>query len=800
MSAAHNSLQPDSLVIQEFCDHWFHHCTRGEIQIGWRNAKTGGLTEFRTFPIGSDEIGDFVAAINSVPGQSCYVRASTVREGLGSTAATDADFVQSPGIWGDLDDAGAFDRAGKVETIIRPSAWVETGRHPHWRAQCFWRLEGVCENPVAIKALNERVVWLYQGDSSVTNPTRLMRLPGTIAWPSKPGRVPEMTQLIVPAGRPQAYSIEFLTRSLPQAPSPAEAAPPAAPAPFAPSSILPGLNTARGLMERIKAGDQWHNNMVRLVAHWIGRGWSNAEILAAAEGFTLPGYTVAQTQAEVAKAIEGGRRKWGVPDQQHEVTGDGPAAPFAGAPFDPWDTLRPLAFPMDALPAELAAYAASRARSIGCDPAAVAMCCLSALSVALDGRSRLRMKRHDGWSVPPTLWVALIGASSARKSPAMKAAWAPLERRQAIALRDYGARMAAWKDLPKEDRGEPPRPPIRYATHDGTMEAVQGILANQDRGLGMVRDELAGFIGALEKYSGGKGGAADRAFFLQAFDGGAYVVDRVGRGTVAINNLLLAICGGIQPDRLASFGDLTDDGLWQRFMPVVMAPGGLGQDAPEGDAEAAYDGLVDYILGLPSLVAVMSDEAMAERQAAERRLHEMEQADALGGAFTSFIGKLHGIWGRLALVLHAASRAPQQGGMVERVEAATAKQASRLVFDFILPSAARVYVAMGGGSGKGEPVKDVAGYILTKKLDRLLASDLTRNVRCARGMGLAEVQRLLSPLVAGGWLAPEKDHAGNNAWLVNATVHEQFAARAEREANRRAAVRALLVESLEAQT
>lgn len=328
MSAAENALQPDPVVIQGWCDYWFHHCTRGEIQIGWRSAQTGKLTEFRTFPVGSDDIGDFVAGINSVPGQSCYVRASTVREGLGATAATDADFAQAPGIWGDLDDADAFARAGKVETIIRPSAWVETGRHPHWRAQCFWRLEGVCENPVSIKALNERVVALYQGDSSVTNPTRLMRLPGTIAWPSKPGRVPEITQLIIPAARPQAHSIEFLTRSLPH---PQQAAPIAPAAPAAPSgqaaSIMPGLNTARGLIDRIKAGDNWHINMVRLVAHWIGRGWSNAEILTAAEALTLPGYTVAQTHAEVAKAIEGGRRKWGAPDPEHDISADDPSAP-----------------------------------------------------------------------------------------------------------------------------------------------------------------------------------------------------------------------------------------------------------------------------------------------------------------------------------------------------------------------------------------------------------------------------------------------------------------------------------------
>jgi hypothetical protein len=77
------------------------------------------------------------------------------------------------------------------------------------------------------------------------------------------------------------------------------------------------------------------------------------------------------------------------------------------------------------------------------------------------------------------------------------------------------------------------------------MEALQTILGRQDRGIGVVRSELAGWIGSLEKYAGAKGGAADRAFFLQAFDGGPNVIDRVSRGTIAVSNLLITMFGGI---------------------------------------------------------------------------------------------------------------------------------------------------------------------------------------------------------------------------------------------------------------
>ena len=54
--------------------------------------------------------------------------------------------------------------------------------------------------------------------------------------------------------------------------------------------------------------------MLRLVGHWIARGWSDAEILTAAEAMTLPGYTVDATRRDVAQMIAGGRAKWTRPE------------------------------------------------------------------------------------------------------------------------------------------------------------------------------------------------------------------------------------------------------------------------------------------------------------------------------------------------------------------------------------------------------------------------------------------------------------------------------------------------------
>jgi hypothetical protein len=57
------------------------------------------------------------------------------------------------------------------------------------------------------------------------------------------------------------------------------------------------------------SGDQWHSNMLRLVASWVSRGLNDTEIHTLAVPHTLIGYTVRQTQQEVQRMIDGARKK-----------------------------------------------------------------------------------------------------------------------------------------------------------------------------------------------------------------------------------------------------------------------------------------------------------------------------------------------------------------------------------------------------------------------------------------------------------------------------------------------------------
>jgi hypothetical protein len=311
----------------------------------------------------------------------------------------------------------------------------------------------------------------------------------------------------------------------------------------------------------------------------------------------------------------------------------------------------------------------------------------------------------------------------------------------------------------------------------------------------VLRDELAGWIGSLDKYTSARGSAADRAFFLQAHNGGPYVVDRVIRGLTTIDNLLLTICGGIQPDRLRQLGDLTGDGLWQRFAPIVVAPAQIGTDErSDRQAVADYNALIKRLLLINGrMIIQLADAAHDIRDDVARRVFEFEQSEALGSAFSAFCGKLTGLWGRLCLVLSQIDPRPVPYIVPGRI----ADGARTLLFDSVLPNAARVYLAMGAGSGNSDAIQAIAGFILTKQKLRLVASDLTRNLHICRARSLEEIQRMLSPFVAGGWLTPEQEF-NPMAWSVHPAVHTVFAERCKTMAERRAILRTMLHDGADA--
>jgi uncharacterized protein DUF3987 len=461
----------------------------------------------------------------------------------------------------------------------------------------------------------------------------------------------------------------------------------------------------------------------------------------------------------------------------------------AVAMFDPWETYIVPPFPLDILPPVVRDFVREQSDVMGCDPAAAAMAALATMSGALHHDFALKMLRHGRWWAHPRLWVILCGDPSRKKTPIISTCTQPLVDHEMHLRAQYADEMRAYEAaMAARDKGEPelpePPPPPRYLAWDTTTEKLGEILARSDKGILIKSDELAGWLGSMERYHSG-GGRADRAFWLQAYDGGPYAVDRIKRGELFIKNLSVSIIGGIQPALLAELHGLTTDGLLQRFLPVMMASGRFPQDV-DNDDEIYRDLIYGLVAATPAKLR-LSDSGLLAMDAIRLRLSEIEPvADGIAPGFQSFIGKLAGAAGSLALILHLASTRTA----ADEVEADTVENVGRLIFEFILPHAREFYRV--GEESNGEQLRRLASYVLTCDKDQILASDITTNVRDCRGLNLFNLGKRVSPLVAAGWLEPANSTPFCRTWTVLPRVRQTLGARAELERRRKAQLRELM--------
>jgi hypothetical protein len=287
------------------------------------------------------------------------------------------------------------------------------------------------------------------------------------------------------------------------------------------------------------------------------------------------------------------------------------AKPIVGAEGGPrWPPIMPITstlppvepFMPELLPPVIRDYVLDVADRQQAPPDFAAVAALCGLAAVVGNRVRIRPKQNDDWEVVPNLWGAIIGRPSAMKSPAMQAALAPVYAIQDELRKEYeegvkaakinaalsnldaknahkkadeavknGDREGARGLLARmaEDDEEPTCP--RIVVNDVTVEKLGELLNENPRGLLLIRDELPGFLARLENQEH----QSERAFYLEAFNGnGSFTYDRIGRGTVHIENSTVSIIGGVQPARIApivrgAISGVSNDGLIQRLQMAV---------------------------------------------------------------------------------------------------------------------------------------------------------------------------------------------------------------------------------------
>ncbi len=485
------------------------------------------------------------------------------------------------------------------------------------------------------------------------------------------------------------------------------------------------------------------------------------------------------------------------------------------------------ALPPELIPAAIRSWLVDVAERAQVPLEFVAVPAIVGLGSLIGRKVGIRPKSRDDWTVVPNLWGVIVGRPSTMKSPAIAEAIKPILRlaheaeeafktdkaeseaaAQVLKLRidtlqgdlkkslkdgnDISAQQSALAAL-NAQLDEAAAHERRYVVNDSTVEKIGELLNQNPNGLLLARDELSGWLRALDK-SGREG---DREFYLEAWNGnGRFTYDRIGRGTLHIDALTLSILGTIQPGKLSKYvsGALQygggDDGLLQRFQLVVWSDTSAewkNEDRwPDQQAKdrafAVFRALDTFDAG--SVGACQQDEEIptlhfapdaqelfdAWRLKLETRLRSPEMAGA--PAFESHLAKYRSLMPSLALIFHLIEVTDGAGSVVSL-------DAARLAAtwcEFLEAHARRIYApelqtAVHAAHALAEHIK--SGHIES--------GNAVRDIYRSQWSELATVDAVhagLDELARANWVRIETRQTGNGRPTEVVVLHPELAQRA----------------------
>jgi hypothetical protein len=276
------------------------------------------------------------------------------------------------------------------------------------------------------------------------------------------------------------------------------------------------------------------------------------------------------------------------------------------------------------------------------------------------------------------------------------------------------------------------------------------------RGLLLSRDELSGWLGSMDRYSGG----GDRPFWLEAYGGRSFTVDRKNSPEpVMIDHLTIAILGGTQPDKLDSLLlNSDDDGLLARFLTVYPAQVPLRRPTTTLDTGVAQEAMerlraleptIDDHGAKRPLFLHLDPQAQDALQEFRQQCRDWE-ADA-AGLMKSHIGKMPGMAVRVATVLALLDYAISAAPAVHTIGAEHIGRACHYVGEYLRKHAHRAY---GAASMPAEvrAASRIGEIIMAEGLRQISTREIQR--RGLAGLQSAkEIGPAFTVLQDAGWIS-----------------------------------------------
>ena len=430
-------------------------------------------------------------------------------------------------------------------------------------------------------------------------------------------------------------------------------------------------------------------------------------------------------------------------------------------PYNFWPEHGVPMLPTGLLPKRIETFARAAAIAVGADEGGFAMAALATCAASIGDAIQVRVTPFSDWLEAARIWVALVGLPSSKKTPILNTTCKQLKREDQRRWGIYAKQMAAWKALPKAERSMSPEPVNeRLIIGDTTVEAAQEAFRSTSKGLFGLYDEMGGWFGSMDRYgSASRSSSSDRAFMLQAYNGGPYRVDRIERGQAYLENISLTILGGIQPDLIRKVtGSPDDDGLVQRLTPIRLRSGRVAGH----DLQAALD-MEDFAVLVPQLLGLQppgSGEHLKFDAGAQKIQREFSSENGLlvqgferfNQKFSTALGKQDGLFARLCVIWHAVENANGDINVPAIISESVAQRVAAFMTQFTRPHLFDFYEMVLEQPEEQERLTAIAGYILSKKLTTIANRQVQAAVRSARKLTSKDITPVFEQLEAMGWL------------------------------------------------
>lgn len=228
-----------------------------------------------------------------------------------------------------------------------------------------------------------------------------------------------------------------------------------------------------------------------------------------------------------------------------------------------------LEFPLDIFPASFQKYILECNRTLNMSIDYMGCSLLWVASVILGNSFAIKVK--NGWTEKAVLWISLVGQPGVGKTPSINMIDFPIDDINNKEIRQYkklSEKYDHFQSLTKEEKSKTEHidKPVKtqFIVNDITLEALVEIHEENKNSIGVMKDELAGWLKDMNKYRAG----SDLEFWLSSWSGKSVNLNRKTSKSSFLERPFIPVIGGIQPNILNSIytEEAKDNGFMDRML------------------------------------------------------------------------------------------------------------------------------------------------------------------------------------------------------------------------------------------